>query len=355
MHSCRTLSNATSRRNTEHPVATMRLMKQALRPVALSLALLVIPAFGQDQPLAIVNGDPIFESDLEVSAQWRKLEQQIHGLRSQALGSAIAAKLLEDEAKRREMTVQEFVEVEVEPKIGSPTNKEVSDFYNEQKDKIGKPLKEVRDEIARVLRQQKATAHLNELVAALRTGSEIEIHLDPPRLPVELAEARQRGPADAPVTIVEFSDFQCPFCRKVQPVLSELREEYQDRVRWVFKDLPLTDIHPEAVRAAQAARCAGEQDKFWEYRAKLFEQDLFTDATYTEVAEVTEVDPEPLMECLNSGKYQRPVAIEALEARNLGIEGTPAILVNGILLTGARAIESYRSIIEQELESSANP
>ena len=333
----------------------MRLMKHAFRPVALSLALLVIPAFGEDQPLATVNGDPIFESDLEVSAQWRKLEQQMHGLRSQALGSAIAAKLLEDEAKRREMTVQEFVEVEVEPKIGSPTNKEVSDFYNEQKDKIGKPLKEVRDEIARVLRQQKATAHLNELVAALRTGSEIEIHLDPPRLPVELAEARQRGPADAPVTIVEFSDFQCPFCRKVQPVLSELREEYQDRVRWVFKDLPLTDIHPEAVRAAQAARCAGEQDKFWEYRAKLFEQDLFTDATYTEVAEVTEVDPEPLMECLNSGKYQRPVAIEALEARNLGIEGTPAILVNGILLTGARAIESYRSIIEQELESSANP
>ena len=330
-------------------------MKQAFRPVALSLALLAIPAFGQDQPLAIVNGEPIFESDLEVSAQWRKLEQQIHGLRSQALGSAIATKLLEDEAERREMTVQEFVDVEIEPKIGLPTNKEVSDFYNEQKDKIGKPLKEVRDEIARVLRQQKATAHLNELVAALRTGSEIEIHLDPPRLPVELADARQRGPADAPVTIVEFSDFQCPFCRRVQPILSELREEYQDRIRWVFKDLPLTDIHPEAVRAAQAARCAGEQDKFWEYRAKLFEQDLFTDATYTEVAEATKVDPEPLMECLNSGKYQRPVAIEALEARNLGIEGTPAILVNGILLTGARDIANYRNIIEQELETSANP
>lgn len=330
-------------------------MKQALRPVALSLALLAIPAFGQDQPLAIVDGDPIFESDLEVSAQWRKLEQQIHSLRSQALGAAIATKLLENEAKRREMAVQEFVGVEVEPKIGSPTNKEISDFYNEQKDKIGKPLKEVRDEIARALRQQKATTHLNELVAALRTGAEIEIHLDPPRLPVDLEQARRRGPEDAPVTIVEFSDFQCPFCRKVQPILSELREEYQDRIRWVFKDLPLTEIHPEAVRAAQAARCAGEQDKFWEYRAKLFEQDLFTDATYTEVAEATEVDPEPLMECLNSGKYQRPVATEVLEARNLGIDGTPAILVNGILLTGARDIENYRNIIEHELESSANP
>ena len=330
-------------------------MKQAIVAAALSLALLAIPAFGEDEPLATVNGEPIFESDLEVSAQWRKLDQQVHALRSQALGSEIASRLLEGEAERLGVTVQEFVEVEVEPKIGSPTNKEVSDFYNEQKDKINKPLKEVRDEIVRLLRQQKATTHLNELVAGLRADAKIEVHLDPPRLPVELQDARQRGPADAPVTIVEFSDFQCPFCRRVQPVLSELREEYQDRIRWVFKDLPLTDIHPEAVRAAQAARCAGEQDKFWEYRAKLFEQDLFTDATYTEVAEATEVDPEPLMECLNSGKYQRPVAVEALEARNLGIEGTPAILVNGILMTGARAIENYRSVIDSELEKSANP
>ena len=330
-------------------------MKQAIGAAAFSVALLAIPTFGEDEPLATVNGDPIFESDLEVSAQQRKLDQQIHALRSQALGSAIASKLLQDEAERRGVTVQEFVEVEVEPKIGAPTNKEVSDFYNEQKDKINLPLKEVRDEIVRVLRQQKATTHLNDLVAALRADSAIEVHLDPPRLPVDLEEVRQRGPLDAPVTIVEFSDFQCPFCLKVQPVLSELREEYEDRIRWVFKDLPLTDIHPEAVRAAQAARCAGEQDKFWEYRAKLFEQDLFTDATYTEVAEATEVDPEPLMECLNSGKYQRPVSIEASEGRNLGIEGTPAILVNGILMTGARAIENYRSVIDSELEKSANP
>ena len=330
-------------------------MKQAIGAAALSLALLAIPVFGEDEPLATVNGEPIFESDLDVSAQWRKLDQQIHSLRTQALGSEIAEKLLEAEAERRGMTVQEFIGAEVEPKIGSPTNNEVSDFYNEQKDQINKPLKEVRDEIVRLLRQQKATTHLNDLVATLRADAKIEVHLDPPRLPVELQDTRQRGPADAPVTIVEFSDFQCPFCRRVQPVLSELREEYQDRIRWVFKDLPLTDIHPEAVRAAQAARCAGEQDKFWEYRAKLFEQDLFTDATYTEVAEATEVDPEPLMECLNSGKYQRPVAVEALEARNLGIDGTPAILVNGILITGARAIENYRNIIDSELEKSANP
>lgn len=330
-------------------------MKQAIGAAALSLAALATPVFGEDEPLATVNGEPIFEADLDVGAQWRKLDQQIHSLRTQALGSEIASRLLEEEAKRQDMTVQEFIAAEVEPKIGSPTNKEVGDFYNEQKDKINKPLKEVRDEIVRLLRQQKATTHLNDLVAVLRADAEIEIHLDPPRLPVELQDARQRGPADAPVTIVEFSDFQCPFCRRVQPVLSELREEYQDRIRWVFKDLPLTDIHPEAVRAAQAARCAGEQDKFWEYRAKLFEQDLFTDATYTEVAEATEVDPEPLMECLNSGKYQRPVAVEALEARNLGIEGTPAILVNGILMTGARAIENYRSVIDSELEKSANP
>ncbi|MCY4187892.1 MAG: thioredoxin domain-containing protein, partial [Bryobacterales bacterium] len=328
-------------------------MRKPFRPVAFALALSVIPAFAEDTPLATVNGEPIHQSDLDVNAQWRKLDQQIHALRSQALGSAIATKLLESEAERRGMAPQEFVAAEIEPKIGSPTNKEVSEFYNQQREKIGKPLREVRDEIVRILRQQKAATHLNDLVAVLRADAQIEILLAPPRLPVELAEARQRGPEDAPVTIVEFSDFQCPFCRKVQPVLSELREEYQDRIRWVFKDLPLSDIHPEAARAAQAARCAGEQEKFWEYHAELFEQELFTDATYTQVAEATEVDPEPLMECLNSGKFQMQVAAEVGEARNLGIEGTPAILINGILISGAREIENYRSVIEQELAKAA--
>lgn len=298
----------------------------------------------------MIDGEPILEEDLVVTPQERKLQQQIYELKATALKNAIASKLLENAAEKRGLTVQEYVDAEVAPKIGEPTNQEVNEFYKQQKDRIGQPLKEVRDGIFRELRRLKAQTHLSDELEALQREAEVDVFLDPPRLPVSLADTRMRGPEEAQVTIVEFSDFQCPFCRRVQPVLTELQEQYEGRVRWAFKDLPLTDIHPEAMRAAQVARCAGEQGKFWEYRTKLFDHELFTDATYTEVANELDLKAEPLLECADSGKYEEAVQAEALEARNLGLEGTPAFLVNGILLTGARTIDFYQQVIDRELK-----
>ena len=320
------------------------------------LVLTGILTFAQE-PLAAINGEPILQQDLAVSPEERKLHQQIYELRVKALTSRIASKLIEKEAERRGVTVRELISSEVNPKIGAPTNKEITDYYNQQKDRIDRPLKEVRDQIVELLRRSKAQTHLQDLVDRLQDEAEVEVFMDPPRLPVDLADARVRGPKNAAVTIVEFSDFQCPFCRRVQPVLAELSEQYEGRVRWAFKDLPLTDIHPEAMRAAQVARCAGDQGKFWEYRAKLFEQELFTDAVYTEIATELKLKPEPMLECADSAKYEQSVNREAREARNLGLDGTPAILVNGILLTGARPVEFYQRVIDRELKlaEKANP
>lgn len=325
---------------------------------ALAAVLLLTDVSGLAQePLATLDGEPIVQQDLAVSPEERKLHQQIYELRVKALTSRIATKLVENEAERRGVDVRELISSEVNPKIGSPTSKEITDFYNEQKDKIDKPLKEVRDQIVEILRRAKAQRHLQDLVDRLQDAADVEVFMDPPRLPVDLAGARMRGPKNAAVTIVEFSDFQCPYCRRVQPVLTELSEQYKGSVRWAFKDLPLTDIHPEAMRAAQVARCAGDQGKFWEFRAKLFEQELFTDAIYAEIATELKLKTEPLLECADSGKYEQPVNLEAREARNLGLDGTPAILVNGILLTGARSVEFYQRVIDRELKlaEKANP
>ena len=331
-------------------------MTKLAGPLALLLSLGAVAGLSQE-PLAMIDGEPILEEDLLVSPQQRKLQQQIYELKALALKNAIASRLLSNAAKGRGLTVQEYVDVEVAPKIGEPTNQEVNEFYKEQKDRIGKPLKEVRDGIIRELRRAKAQTHLSDAIEALQQEADIEVFLDPPRLPVSLADTRIRGPEDAQVTIVEFSDFQCPFCRRVQPVLTELQEQYKDSVRWAFKDLPLTDIHPEAMRAAQMARCAGDQGKFWEYRAKLFEHELFTDATYTEVANELDLKAKPLLECADSGKHEQAVQAELLEGRNLGLDGTPAFLVNGILLTGARTIDFYQQVIDRELKllEKANP
>ena len=330
-------------------------MGKAFGPVVV-LALTGILGFAQE-PVAEVDGDPILQQDLAVSPEERKLHQQIYELRVKALTSRIATKLLENEAERRGVTVRELISSEVNPKIGAPTNREVTDYYNQQKDRIDRPLKEVRDQIVELLRRGKAQTHLQDLVDRLQEEADVEVFMDPPRLPVDLADARVRGPKNAAVTIVEFSDFQCPFCRRVQPVLAELNDQYEGRVRWAFKDLPLTDIHPEAMRAAQVARCAGDQGKFWEFRTKLFEHELFTDAVYTEIATELKLKPEPMLECADSGKYEQSVNREAREARNLGLDGTPAILVNGILLTGARPVEFYQRVIDRELKlaGTANP
>ena len=331
-------------------------MRHAL-PALLSLWLAIAAPLAAEepppgeQPVATLNGEAIYLSDLPVSPEERKLRQRLYELQMTSLGNNIANRLLEAAAEEATAEIEDYVNRQIGHKIGAPTNKEISAYYDSQREKINKPLKEVRQQIIVLLQRQKASAHLAELITELREAAELEIRLDPPRLPVSLEDVRSRGPEDAAVTVVEYSDFQCPFCRRVQPFLAELHEKYGDDVRWVFKDLPLVDIHPEAMRAAQAARCAGEQGKFWEYRAKLFEQELFTDAMYSDLAKELKIKASPLMECLESGKFEEPVLAEKVEAERLGIEGTPAILVNGILSTGARSIQHYDTLIGNELKA----
>ena len=326
-------------------------MVKSLLSLWVLCALLVAPGFG-DEPLAILEGQAILQSDIPITPDQRKLEQQLYQLRSQALSTAISNKLLEAEAERRDMTVDELVAAEINPKIGVPTSTEITNLYNAQKDKINRPLKEVREQVVEAIQRAKANAHLADLVNQLRENANLKILLGPPRLPVNLENVRFTGPENAPVTVVEYSDFQCPFCRKAQPVLAELREQYGDLVRWGFKDLPLTEIHPEAMRAAHAARCANEQGEFWAYRAKLFEQELFTDAMYQDVAKEVGVNGKQLMECLDSGKYTADIENDAREARLFGIEGTPAFLINGALAVGALPIETFQQFIRRELPES---
>ena len=328
--------------------ATMRSMNGFFRPAWALCALAAIPLLAQE-PLATVNGKPILESDLALGSDWRKLEQQVYDLWEEALNSAIATRLLTEEAERRGVTAQALIDAEISPKVGAPTNAEVSRFYEDQKANINKPLNEVRNEIARILTRTKAERHLSDYVKSLWAEADVDVFLDPPRLPVNLDGVRFRGDQNAPVTIIEYSDFQCPFCRRVQPTLAELASEYEEEIRWGFKDMPLSEIHPDALRAAQAGRCADEQGKFWEFRAKLFEQDSFTDETYTELAEELRIKLDPLVECMNSGKHENAVMADFNEARSFGIDGTPAFLINGVLLTGAQRIETFRHVIDREL------
>ena len=330
------------------PASTIRTMR------LLSLLLLACSAGAQiydpASQLATVNGQPILEGELDIRGEMIQLEQKAYQTRIAAIRTAIAARLLDIEAQRQGLDVEEMMETQVFVDIAAPTDLEVDAFYNAQKTRIRQPLEDVRPQVEALLlriRQQEATT---KFVEKLRETSNVKILVDPPRLKVDLTAAPMQGPSEAPVTIVEISDFQCPFCRRVQGTLGELQQKYGDQVRWSFKDLPLVSIHPDAQRAAEAARCAGDQGKFWEYRQAMFATSNINSDLHPKTADELGLNRDSFDECLDSQKYAEAVESDSAEAQSLGISGTPAFLINGILLSGAVPLESFIEVIDRELE-----
>ena len=159
-----------------------------------------------------------------------------------------------------------------------------------------------------------------------------------------------RGSAAAPVTIVEFSDFHCPFCRRVQPVLVQLLQKYRDRVRLVYKDMPIDSLHPQARGVAEAARCAAEQGRFWEFHDRVYANPPDgSDTTMQRYALESGADVARFESCRTTRRFQAEVEKDAREGTALGIDGTPGFYINGRFLSGAQPIESFTRIIDDEL------
>lgn len=159
------------------------------------------------------------------------------------------------------------------------------------------------------------------------------------------------GPEDAPITIIEFSDFECPYCRKWHiEVWPRLQEAYEGQIRLVYRDFPLTNIHPNATPAASAANCAGEQDRYWEFNERLFSgENKLSVSGYQAYAEELELDMVAFGECLDSGRYNAEVMADLEYASNLGVSSTPTFFVNGIPVVGAQPYDVFSQLIEQEL------
>jgi len=171
------------------------------------------------------------------------------------------------------------------------------------------------------------------------------------------------GPADASVTIIEFSDFQCPFCvRFWNQTLPQIKQEYQGKVRFVYRDFPLTNIHAWAQKAAEAAECADDQDKFWEYHDLIFanqgalSEQLNTEgldgvlATFKSYAPDLGLDTAPFDDCLESGKYTSEVQKDTQDGQSYGVTGTPAFFINGQLVSGAQPFAAFKTVIDAALE-----
>jgi len=159
-----------------------------------------------------------------------------------------------------------------------------------------------------------------------------------------------RGNFEAPVTIVEFSDFQCSFCGRFHPTLQRILDDYPDQIRWVYKHFPLDQIHPQARPAAEASECAAEQGKFWEFADGLFEnQTRFGESFYQELATQLGLNMSEFEDCVSLRKYQDKVESDLQEGIKAGVGGTPNSFINGQSIPGAASYEQIKSVVESIL------
>jgi len=308
---------------------------------------------------AKIGGEVVTNKELDefAKAELKKLEQQyqeqLYQLRRGSLDALVVKRLVEAKAKAAGKSIEDYLRAEVVDKVAEPTAAEVKALYETAKAQ-GRdlpPLDQVKESIVRYLKQQKAQQALQAYYEKLKADAKVEILLaayHPPRQAVD-AKGPSRGPDKAPVVIVEFSDFECPYCGRAEETVAEVMRAYPEKVRLVYRDFPLP-MHPNAPKAAEAAHCAGDQGKYWEMHARLFANQRALDVPALKgYAKDLKLDQAKFDKCLDSGEKAKLVEENHKVGGDLGVTGTPAFFVNGMLISGAQPFEAFKELIDAEL------
>jgi len=322
--------------------------------VGLAVGLAAAPSPGDEPaaPAAIVAGKPIGAKEVDdlVRSQLMDLRAREHQLRSQALDALITQALLEKEAEARGVTPETLHKAEVEDKA-VVTDADAKAYYESNTARFGGTAEaQALQQIRAGLGQQRQAERRAALARELKAKYEVKILLEPYRVPVEIGSAPVRGNPRAPVTILEFSDFQCPFCVRARPTVNRVRETYGDRVRFAFRHFPL-DFHAQAEKAGEAAACAADQGRFWEMHDLLWASSgKLQVADLKAHAATLGLDGAAFGQCLDTGRHGGLVERDVEAGQGLGVSGTPAFFVNGRPLVGAQPFEAFAQVIDDELQ-----
>jgi len=302
--------------------------------------------------VATVQGQPIAAEDLTnaLRGDLLRLEIQRYQVLKDKLDDLIADKLFSLEAAQRGVPVQQFVQDEIVAKIPAVTPEQVQAFYEANKNRIQQPLEKMKEQITSYLQQQGQEQRRQALLKELRLRYPVTVALRAPKIEVATDGKPSLGPDSAPVTIVEFSDFQCPYCRQSQDTLKRLMAAYEGKVKLVFRDFPLRNIHPQAQKAAEAAQCAAEQQKFWPYHDKLFAAASLQPDELKKFAQELGLKLEQFTACLDSNKHAAAIDADMRAGRDVGINATPTFFINGYLLSGAATYERFKELVDAALE-----
>jgi len=316
------------------------------------------PASSPDQVVAEVAGRQVTLK--EVDAKWEEFDaaerarvtQLLYQNRRNMLDQVVGEILIENAAKAANLPVDAYVAQDSAKRMVPVSEPEIVQFFEANRERAqGRTLEQLRGQIKDFLDSQRVLQARAQLVDELKAKSAgVKVMLDPPRYTVATAATDPvRGAAEAPVTIVEFSDYQCPFCARVNPTLEQVRKTYGDKVKIIFKDFPLPN-HPQAPKAAEAAHCAGEQGKYWELHDQMFaNQRALNVPELKQYAAGLGLDATKFNQCLDSGKHAGLVAAGLAQGEKMGVNSTPTLYVNGRALIGAQPFDAFKQIIDEEL------
>lgn len=303
-------------------------------------------------PVATLRGETITLAQVDEAAASSLFEarQAMYEARMQALDQLINDRLIDEEAKRRSMDQEAMFRQEIEAKATPPTDAEIEAFFNANRAMMRGEFEELKPRIAQHLHQQKLAEAAMGFIDGLRTAAGVKVMLEPPRIPVNGGDSPRWGKAGAPVEIVEFSDFQCPYCTRGAATLDQVKEHYGDKVTIVYRHFPLP-MHDRADEGAAASECANEQGKFWEYHDQLFaNQRAMSDQDLRTYAQNVGLDMKKFDECYQSGRHEKTVQQDIEDGAKIGMSGTPGFYINGRMLAGAQPFEAFKQIIDDELE-----
>jgi protein-disulfide isomerase len=279
-----------------------------------------------------------------------KLSQALYEARRLAIDELIDDTLLTEDAKARSLDAATIIEREITSKVAEPTSADIELWFQQNQDRVqGATLDQARGPIQAFLLQQRTLAARQQYLDALRLKTMVRVTLEPPRQTIAAANRPAQGPESAPIELIEFSDFQCPFCLSAFPTVKQVLSTYGDRIRFVYRHYPLAN-HPRARPAAEAAQCADEQGRFWAYHDRLFaDQTQLDDADLKRHAAELGLDAAQFNACYDSRKYTADIDADVEAGNEAGVSGTPAFYINGRMLSGAQPFEAFKRIIDEEL------
>jgi protein-disulfide isomerase len=315
---------------------------------------LLSTAQAADQPVATVGNHTITLAELEKHVKSELMEIEMHRYETlrDGLDEMIGEELIKLEAAARGITPEALTKQEIEDKAQKPTDEQAKKLYDANKEKLGgASFESVKSRLLDHLKAGMVEERKEAFVAELKKKYKTKVSLQPPVVEVGTGGRPSRGGGpNAPILMIEFSDYECPFCKRADVTVQEVMKTYGDKVRLVHRDFPLS-FHAHARPAAEAARCAEAQGKFWEYHDKLFaSQDLSPEKLQALATEVG-LDRAKFDECMSKQQFNAGIEKDIADGSDAGVTGTPAFFINGRMLSGAQPFEKFKEVIDEELAS----